>query len=177
MVKVTGGDRLGPVLKARADSSGNATTVQTGFFPGATYPDGTSVAMVAAIQNYGAPRAGIPPRPFFRDMIKKGQADWPRQLAGILKAADFDAETSLRRMGALLEGQLRQSIIETNAPPLSPVTLMLRQMVGPNGRVTSYKQVTEARARVAAGQRATGVSEKPLVWTGQLLGSITSEVT
>ncbi|MEY4296116.1 MAG: hypothetical protein RLY82_1804, partial [Pseudomonadota bacterium] len=37
-------------------------TVSVGFFPGATYPDGESVANVAAINEYGG--RNTPARPF-----------------------------------------------------------------------------------------------------------------
>ena len=44
----------------------------------AKYPDGTSVALVAAFNEYGSPSRGQPPRPFFRNMIARNEASWPR---------------------------------------------------------------------------------------------------
>ena len=96
MVTVRGGDKLENALRDVAARLGGKKTLRVGFLEDATYPAGkpkalraaykarkkagekgavggalygTSVAMVAAIQNYGAPRAGIPPRPFFNNMI------------------------------------------------------------------------------------------------------------
>ena len=171
-MNVKGGDKFAKVMRDLGDKLTKAESVNVGFLAGATYPNGTPVAMVAAVQEFGAPRVGVPPRPFFRTMIANKGPEWPRAVAALLKANDFDAKATLEQTGAAIKGQLQQSIVDTNDPPLSPVTLMLRKMVGPNGQVTSYSQVVEARARVAAGEDAGGVSTKPLVWTGQLLNSV-----
>jgi hypothetical protein len=79
--------------------------------------------MIAAIQEFGAPKAGIPPRPFFRNMIADKQGEWPSAIAGLLKDNDYDAARALDIAGFAIAGQLKQSIIDTNAPPLSPVTI------------------------------------------------------
>jgi hypothetical protein len=135
--------------------------------------------MVGAIQEYGAPRVGIPPRPYFRTMIAKHKGDWGKGIAGILAANNYDIEKSLALLGQVIEGQLRQSIVDVLAPPLSPVTLMLRKMKAqnPNLRTTmTYADVAEARRRVALGRSYAGVSTKPLIDTGHMLNSIHSEV-
>ncbi len=100
-----------------------ASKVRIGFLEGRTYPDGTSVAMVAAIQDFGAPAAGIPPRPFFRNMIAKKKGEWPTAIGKLLKANNYDARKTLEQTGAAIGGQLRQSIIDTNSPPLKPATI------------------------------------------------------
>ncbi len=175
-MKISGGSKLDARLAELSQNVKKAAKVEIGFPEGATEDDGTSIPMIAAIQEFGAPRAGIPPRPFFRTMINAKSGEWPAQVAALLEHNDFDAAKSLGQIGESIAGELRESIIDMNAPALSEVTLMLRQMVGPNGRVTSYSQVTEARERVARGERASGVSTKPLVWTGELLASIVSIV-
>ena len=98
--------------------------VRVGFLEGATYPDGTSVPMVAAIQEFGAPSANIPPRPFFRGMIKDKSSEWPAGLAQALADNDYDAERALDVTGQAIAGQLRQAIIDYDAgPPLKPATI------------------------------------------------------
>ena len=180
MAKVTGGKKLGAKLESLAKKLGGGTggvsKVRIGFLEGATYVNGTPVAMVAAIQEYGAPKAGIPPRPFFRTMIAKHKAEWPKAVAALLKANDYDVVTTLKKTGEAISGQLRQSIVDTNAPPLSPVTLMLRKMFGNHPERIRARDVAEARRRVAAGESYEGVSVKPLVWTGNLLNSVDYEV-
>lgn len=104
-----------------AEGLSRGGTVRVGFLENATYPDGKSVAMIAAIQDFGT--GTIPPRPFFRNMIAAKQGEWPGAIDGLLKANDYDIDKTLQQTGAAIAGQLRQSIIDTNAPPLSPVTI------------------------------------------------------
>ena|ERR1035437_2436223 len=176
MATVKGGDQLSKKLQEFAGKIAGAKTVRIGFLEKATYPNGTPVAMVAAIQEFGAPKAGIPPRPFFRNMIAKHKAEWAPAIAALLKANQYDAKLTLDQVGESIAGQLRQSIVDTNAPLLSPVTLMLRKMFGNNPSAIRGRDVAEARRRVAAGESDGGVSRKPLVWTGNLLNSIDHEV-
>ena len=171
MASVSGGNKLSAALKGLASKLEDATSVDVGFLENSTYPDGTSVPMVAAIQEYGAPRAGNPPRPYFRSMISKKSGEWPKSVSDLLRANDYDAAKTLNQTGAAIKGQLQQSIADLTSPPLSPVTLMVREIVGPNGTAT-FADVMEARRRVQAGERAQGVSDKPLVWTGNLLNSV-----
>lgn len=176
MAKTNGGDRFG---KAMSDLAAKLKKgeVKVGFLEAATYPNGANVPTVAAIQEFGAPRRGIPPRPYFRNMIAAKKAEWPAAIKAQLKETNYNVTLTLARVGEGISGQLRESIINTNEPPLSEVTLMLRQMfpIGSEG-VQSYKDVQIARARVESGERAQGVSTKPLVWTGQMLNSISYEV-
>lgn len=179
---LSGGAKLRAALARIAAALGAASPkkplLRCGFLEGRKYTvTGTSIPMVAAIQEFGAPNVGIPPRPFFRDMVRKHKGEWAKQVGRALKIQNYDQRRALELMGGVLEGQLRQSIVDTNAPPLSPVTIMLRTMRrrDPNLVVTA-RTVAQARARVAAGQSTAGTSTKPLVDTGELLNSIASEV-
>lgn len=115
--------KLADRLKEIAAKAERSKEVKVGFVSGATYPDGTPVAMVAAIQNFGAPEAGIPPRPFFTLMVETKKGEWPKQLGDVLKTADFDSDLALSRMGMLISGELQQSIRDTNDPALSEATI------------------------------------------------------
>jgi hypothetical protein len=174
----SGGDRLRNYLADIGARVASASQVSIGFLEGATEADGASVAMIAAIQEFGAPKVGIPPRPFFRTMIRAKKGEWGDALAGLLKSNDYDSDRSLAQAGEAIAGQLRQSIVDTVAPPLSPVTLMLREMrhKDPDLRVTG-RTVGEAAARVAAGEDFSGASTKPLVDSGTMLKSVDYEVT
>lgn len=173
MATIRGGDRLQARLDKIAQAVSQAATLRIGFLAGATYPDGTSVPMVAAIQEFGAPRAHIPPRPFFRNMVAAKRKEWPGAIADLLRANDYDANLTLNQAGHAIAGQLQQSIVDTNEPELRPVTLMLRKMrIGKVDAPTTYAMVIEARRRVAAGESTDGVSTKPLVWSGHLLDSV-----
>ena len=74
----------GPGLRKRlseiARGLDKAAKVRIGFLENATYPDGKPVAMIAAIQEFGAPARNIPPRPFFRQMIAAKSRNGRRQL-------------------------------------------------------------------------------------------------
>jgi hypothetical protein len=146
--------------------------VQVGFME-AKYPSGVYVAMVALIQELGAPRAGIPPRPFFKPMIEKYKGVWGATLGKLMKANKMDGRMSLDQLGEVIEGQLQDSIINVNSPALSPVTLMLRYMKSQDQSLVVNKTVVaEARARVARGESSGGVNAKPLDETGFMLHSI-----
>lgn len=103
--------------------AGGKPQVKAGFLSDATYPDGSSVAMVAAIDEFGAPSRGQPPRPFFRNMIAQHGKQWPDQVAKLLKAHDYNARIVLGLMGELIVGQLKQSINDLVEPPLAPSTI------------------------------------------------------
>src|SRR5271156_112418 len=123
MVSVTGGDKVATALRDRLRMLTNAKQVDIGFLENATYPDGSSVPLVAAINEYGAPSRNQPPRPFFRRMIAEKSPEWPGAIASLLAANNYDASVTLDKVGAAVKGQLQQSIIDLVSPPLSPVTV------------------------------------------------------
>lgn len=123
MAQIRGGDVFEQRIRQIATAVAVPATLRVGFLANATYPDGKQVAMIAAIHNYGAPRANIPARPFFSNMIAAKQKEWPPAIANLLRVNNYDAELALDIAGAAIAGQLRQSIIETNAPPLKPATI------------------------------------------------------
>lgn len=123
MATVSGGDNLSKVLTDMAGALGRGDSVDVGFLAGATYPGGKSVAMIAAIQEFGAPSRGIPPRPYFRGMIQSRKAQMPTAIAGALIDSGYDSGVALSRVGEGVKGWLQQSIVDLKEPPLSPVTI------------------------------------------------------
>lgn len=123
MATLKGGDKLQAALAKIAAGVSKPATLQVGFLEGATYPDGTSVPMVAAIQEFGAPNAGIPPRPFFRNMIAAKSPEWPKAVGDLLTANEYDATKALEMTGEGIKGQLQQSIVDTNSPTLAQSTI------------------------------------------------------
>ena len=123
MATLTGGGKLEGKLREFARWLSGAQTVRIGFLKGATYPNGTPVALVAAVQEFGAPRRNIPPRPFFRDMIAARKGEWPAAIATLLKSNDFDAKKTLQMTGEAVAGQLRKSISDFHGAPLKPATI------------------------------------------------------
>lgn len=175
MSSIRGGEKLDAKLRELAQKLGKGGKVRVGFLEGATYPDGTSVAMVAASQNFGIPAKGVPPRPFFSNMIADKSPGWGDSFVAVLKAANFDVALALDRMGAGIGGQLRQAIVDMNSPALSPVTILLRSRF-PSGDGVEFSDVLQAWGDVAKGETGEGGSTKPLVWSGHMLNSVDHEV-
>jgi len=173
----SGGAKLAAKLDEIAKKLGEKRTLRVGFLEGATYPDenGTTVAQVAFWLNYGTSTA--PPRPFFTDMIAAKSPKWGDALERLLVRTDYDIDAALQMMGEGISDQLRQSIIELDAPPLSEITLMLRKMrIDDPHLVVTGATVGEAARRVAAGEPTAPASTKVGVYTGHMLNSIAYEV-
>ncbi|KMV67801.1 hypothetical protein WB66_10915 [bacteria symbiont BFo1 of Frankliniella occidentalis] len=132
----------------------NASEVRAGFLGGSTYPDGTSVTMVAARNEYGDPANNQPPRPFFRNAIAEKQDEWKKSIERGM-ASGLDAKTVLEVVGAQIKGDIQESIATLVEPALSPVTLKRRRT-----------------RKVMPNQ-----SNKPLVDTRVMIGDVNYEVT
>lgn len=169
---VKGGDKLDMFLVKTARRVSGATELRVGYMGAATYPDGTSVALVAAVNEFGSPSKGIPPRPSFRNMITKNSPGWAATLGKALTHYDWDAAQALDAMGEVMMGQLQESILETNEPPNAPVTNLLKQRFPMGGQ--SFADVLQARYDVAHGE--TAPAGKPLVQSGNMLNSVTKAV-
>ena len=146
MARMRGGEGVVRVLSEIARQVSRPATLRVGFLENATYPDGTPVALVAAVQEFGSPVNGIPPRPFFRNMIAAKQDEWGPAIADLIVDNDYDMTATLEVAGQAIAGQLRQSIIDTNAPPLAQSTVDRKGF------------------------------DKPLVDTGHMLNSVDSQV-
>jgi hypothetical protein len=178
MVEFIGGDRLMAALRDIDDKlagAGSGPSVRVGFLEGSTYPDGTSVPMVAAMNEWGgtihreagtiavfrkkAAKGGrflrngrfvkrreanfssthahgayditIPPRPFFRNMIKAKGPTWGAEIAKLLKVTGFDPLRVLTLMGELIKGQLQASIVALVSPPNAPSTIRRKGSANP----------------------------------------------
>lgn len=123
MATISGGDRLAFALARIAYQLGGSAgaTLRVGFLEGATYPNGTPVAAVAAWNEYGT--RTIPARPFFRNMIAAKSKEWPDGIATQLRLTRYDVALTLQRTGAAIRGQLQLSIRSTNTPPNAPSTI------------------------------------------------------
>jgi hypothetical protein len=123
MAQISGGKVFSSILDGIAAKIGKATTVEIGFMEDATYPGGTQVALVAAVQEFGSSAKNIPPRPFFRNMIAAKQGAWPDTARKLLVDNGYDAALTLQQLGQGIKGQLQESITSFHGAPLSPVTI------------------------------------------------------
>ncbi|MDL0009652.1 hypothetical protein NVR49_24000, partial [Enterobacter roggenkampii] len=100
--------------------------LKVGFLEDATYPDGTSMPMVAASNEFGNPASGSPPRPFFRNAIAEKSSEWSKKAETLMKFHDGDTELVLNLIGEIIKDDIQESIRTIQEPPLSPVTVLLR---------------------------------------------------
>lgn len=126
---LSGGDKLERKLEELASRLARPATLRVGFLEGATYPDGTSVAMVAALLNFGISNGKV--WPFFSKMIAEKAPGWGQTLADLLAANDYDVGKALALMGTGIAGQLRQAITEMNEPALDPRTIARKGFAKP----------------------------------------------
>jgi hypothetical protein len=73
-------------LKAFVEEAGKLVG-KVGWFESAQYPDGTPVALVAMVQEYGSASNGIPPHPYFRQAIAENRARWDGAAAQLIRDA------------------------------------------------------------------------------------------
>ena len=121
VAEITGGDKLKAALDKIAANLSNGAEVEVGFMSGASYPDGTSIAAVAAFNEFGT--ANSPPRPFFRNAIVKNSGKWPKNVATALKANSYDAVAALDSVGFEIEDEIRLEIRSNTPPPNAPSTV------------------------------------------------------
>jgi len=131
MASVTGGGKLAAALAGMAAKATKASEVSVGFLSGATYPDGTSVPMVAALNEFGRPEKNQPPRPFFRDMIAAKSPEWGPAVAALIEANGFDAAKTLAQTGQAVKAQLQNSIQTFDRVPLAPSTIAAKGFAKP----------------------------------------------
>lgn len=130
--------------------------LEVGFFESAKYPDGTPVAYVAAIQEFGNPAGNNPSRPFFRNAISKNDG-WKQLATKAMNAViegRMELNQALNQMGLKMSADVKDSITDGSYEALKQSTLDARQR----------------------RKRTQGVASKPLIDTGQMLQSVTYAV-
>lgn len=160
-------------------------SLKVGFLESAHYPDGTPVAYVASIQEFG--HGSTPPRPFMRPAQEQNKDKWNNNFARAVKAAIngvMDLDQGLEQVGMVAAGDVRKAIKAVTAPPLSILTLLIRKHKKGGGTVNGREVGRLAGERDFEGPRPkkdktmnlSGVSTKPLVDDGIMIQSVTSVV-
>lgn len=154
--KGDGADKLKKLREAlKTDKKG-----KVGWFDNARYEDGTPVAYVAAIHEFGSPQNKILPRPFMRTTIKERRQSWQdiaMQGAKAILNGKATPELVLEGIGQQAAGDIRKTISKIQTPSLKPATV-------------------KARLRRRANKRTVGNLTKPLVDTGYLLATVENKV-
>lgn len=156
MVKIikstSASDKLRAAVKAIASKK-----LSVGWFDTSQYQDGTPVAYVATIHEFGNPAGGVPARPFMRPTIEAKTPEWKSTLAGgahqVLNGK-LTAEQMLGQVGQMAAGNIAETIASIDTPALKTSTIKARE----------------------SRRKSPGVSTKPLVDTGLLIQSVNHKV-
>lgn len=102
--------------------------VKVGILDNSKYPDGTSVATVAFMNEYGT--AKIPPRPFFRQTISEQKSNWTKLAKDAIRMG-YSIEHTLGLVGAQMQSDIQYSIMTWTTPPNAPYTVMKKGVNAP----------------------------------------------
>ncbi len=91
----------------------------------ATSADYGPIAPIAAIHEFGAPEAGIPPRSFMRSTSEAKKQEWANQAAGYLKGAidKQGIEQAFTGIGQKMAADIQEKIQWGIDPALKPATI------------------------------------------------------
>lgn len=121
----------------------------------ATYPDGTPVAQVAEVQEFG--NNHVPPRSFLRTTILEEKQEWLAQMrlgAKLVQEGVEEPEAILSTLGEQVVTDVKNKIKSIQSPPLAGATVAARKRKGQTSGLT-----------------------KPLIETRELLNSVKYEVS
>lgn len=157
-IRRTGGIGVAEMRK-RIDEL-NKLKAFAGWLESAMYDDGTPVAGVAAVHEYGSVIRGIPPRPFLRTATEDNKASWSKILeqgAKSILAGRSTAYDVMTLLGLKIEGDIKKAIKSVTTPALQQSTI-------------------DARKRKKANGEKIGNLTKPLVEEAIMINTVTHEV-
>lgn len=136
---------------------------RVGWFPSAKYEGGQPVAGIAAVQEFGSPARGIPPRSFFRTTAVEKRDEWAKTAADLARAAaqgKVKPDNVMELLTLAAGGHVRATITKISDPPLKDATVAARK-----------------RRLADGGKGAKASIAKPLVDTGIMLATLSYEVS
>ncbi|OUI90788.1 hypothetical protein [Acetobacter persici] len=161
--------------------------VKAGFFKTDREADGTPVASIAAVQEFGAVVQGrvghpivIPPRPFLRQTIARCRNAWVRQLADALRASlRTRAGTSSGGAGATQSSsenlQNFKTLLKTLTARASTSQALTALGHSMQADITDTIRQTHTPPNAPSTVRHKGF-DNPLVETGTLQNSVSFQV-
>lgn len=138
----------------------DAISAKAGWFERSVYANGTPVAYIASIHEFGVASKNIPPRPFMRPTVNAQMGAWRTLLeqgsrsvlAG--KSTPYDV---MEKIGLRAAGDIAKTIANIWYPPLKESTV-------------------KARARKLSDGAITASLRKPLITPGPLGGKLFGEL-
>ena len=94
--------------------------IEVGFLEGEKYPDGKSVAEVAAFNEFGG--GHTPPRPFMRTCCERRRNKWRKVIKDNL-AKNPDVRTTMAELAQVMVEDLKDYIKIWTYPPNAPSTI------------------------------------------------------
>lgn len=157
-VTVKGGEKLQKKLKGIAQT---VITANIGFLNRATYPDGTGVATVAYLNEYGGHN---PPRPFLATTRRANLKKWVKGIKANLKQAGVSKASiaqAYEKMAIVAVGDVKRTIADwpSNDPrPNKLATIRAKARRGRSGKNT--KAIDPTRVLIDTGRMIGAVGYK-----------------
>lgn len=110
---------------------------KVGFFEGATYPDGTSVAYVAYLNEFGQHN---PPRPFLKRTMERQYSAWTNLIKVSLKASGLSGsaiQNAFTKAGIMAVGDVKKTIKDwspSDPRPNKPATIRAKARKARSGK-------------------------------------------
>ena len=125
--QVSGGQRIGQKIKAMQDRLRSNSGVYVGIPSGAgQYEDGTPLAVIGAVHEFGSANGHIPERSFLRVPLRSNQAIFGKIMGNGLRDV-VDGTSSMRslmdQIGARAAAVSQEAIAAGISPPNSPSTV------------------------------------------------------
>lgn len=97
-------------------------TVKVGLPSGSNnYPDGTSVIMVGAVQEFGSPARKVPERSFLRSTLFEKRRVYKKLFAELgfkVLMGKLTSDEAMRILGLTVESDVKEKITDISSPPL-----------------------------------------------------------
>lgn len=145
--------------------------IKAGWFENSRYNNNTPIGGIAAVQNYGATinqskgenswTIVIPPTHFMENCQSGNKEKWKNMIKNAWTSVflgNITPDKAMEKIGMLIEGDIAKAIIDVNSPSLADSTIQNRK--------NRYKD-----------KKTTGNLTKRLVDTGQMLDSVSHQVT
>lgn len=127
-IKKRGGSKIQREIDKLTKISRQPQQVKVGIPAGGlNYPDGTSLVMVAAVNEFGSFDGRIPERSYLRSTVVNKRdvfrAFWRADKAKEILTVEEDANTVLDLLGQLAQAEVQKTIVDIREPPNAPETI------------------------------------------------------
>jgi hypothetical protein len=138
-------------------------------------PEGTPLALIGMVMEFGSPKMGVPERPTLRPGVRKGAPDFKRlnrvNLMKVLRK-QMSADKALGQLGAMAVGKVQAEVRSGDHQALAAATIEARK-----ARLSpKYRARLEAKLSKKAGEPVPLELDKPLIDTGHFIQGFTYEL-